>query len=86
MLHTDLQACDAWKSGAEAARQLHCPALVAIAANDIMTPPKAGQELARRIAGSRTVTIADCGHMLVAEAPDAVLDALIDFCAPAKAA
>ena len=50
-----------------------------------MTPPKAGQELARLIAGSRTVTIADCGHMLVAEAPDAVLDALIDFCAPARA-
>jgi len=48
--------------------------LVAIAANDIMTPPQAGRS-GRLIAGSRTVTIADCGHMLVAEAPDAVLDA-----------
>jgi pimeloyl-ACP methyl ester carboxylesterase len=86
VLHGDLEACAAWKSGAEAARRVHCPALVVIAAHDIMTPPKAGQELARLIAGSRSVTIADCGHMLVAEAPDAVLDALIDFCAPAKAA
>ena len=86
VLQTDLEACAAWKTGAEAAGQVRCPALVAIAANDIMTPPKAGQELARLIAGSRTTTIGDCGHMLVAEAPDAVLDALIDFCAPAKAA
>src|SRR5207302_226632 len=86
VLQIDLEACAAWKTGAEAAGQVRCPALVAIAANDIMTPPKAGQELARLIAGSRTVTIGDCGHMLVAEAPDAVLDALIDFCAPAKAA
>ena len=50
-----------------------------------MTPPKAGRELAGLIAGSRTVTIEDCGHMLLAEAPDAVLDALIDFFAPAPA-
>ena len=85
VLHTDLAACAAWKSGAEAARRVRCPALVMIAANDIMTPPKAGHELARLIAGSRTVAVADCGHMLVAEAPDAVLDALIDFCAPARA-
>jgi pimeloyl-ACP methyl ester carboxylesterase len=84
VLHTDLEACAGWKSGAEAARQVRCPALVAIAANDIMTPPKAGQELARLIAGSRSVTIADCGHMLVAEAPDTVLDALIDFFSPAR--
>jgi pimeloyl-ACP methyl ester carboxylesterase len=86
VLHTDLEACAAWKSGAEAARQLRCPALVVIADNDIMTPPKAGRELAGLLAGSRTLTVPDCGHMLVAEAPDAVLDALIDFCAPAKAA
>ena len=42
--------------------------------------------LAGLIAGSRSVAIPDCGHMLLAEAPDAVLDALIDFCAPAKVA
>jgi len=86
VLLSDLEACAAWRSGAEAAHRVHCPALVVIATHDIMTPPKAGQELARLIAGSRSVTIADCGHMLVAEAPDAMLDALIDFCAPAKAA
>ena len=86
VLHTDLDACAAWKSGPEAAGKLRCPALVVIAANDIMTPPKAGLALAGLVAGSRSVTIAGCGHMLLSEAPDAVLDALIDFCAPAPAA
>lgn len=85
-LHADLAACAAWTSGPDAARKVKCPALVIIAANDIMTPPKAGQELARLIGGSRNVTIPSCGHMIPAEAPDAMLDALIGFAAPAKAA
>jgi pimeloyl-ACP methyl ester carboxylesterase len=86
VLHSDLAACAAWKSGREAAPRVRCPALVAIAANDVMTPPKVGHELARLLPASRTVTIADSGHMLVAEKPDAVLDALIGFCAPERAA
>jgi pimeloyl-ACP methyl ester carboxylesterase len=86
VLHTDLEACAAWTSGPDAAREVGCPALVVIAVNDIMTPLKAGQELARLIPRSRSVTVADCGHMLLSEAPDAVLDALIGFAAPAKAA
>jgi pimeloyl-ACP methyl ester carboxylesterase len=52
----------------------------------VMTPPRNSEVLARLIPGSRTVTIADCGHMLVAEQPDATLDALIQFFAPAEAA
>jgi pimeloyl-ACP methyl ester carboxylesterase len=65
---------------------VRCPALVLVAANDIMTPSRNGAELARLIAGSRTVTLADCGHMLLAERPDATLDALISFFAPVEAA
>jgi pimeloyl-ACP methyl ester carboxylesterase len=86
VLHADLAACAAWTSGPEAAGRVRCPALVIVAANDIMTPPRAGAELARLIAGSRSVTLPDCGHMLVAEQPDATLDALIAFFAPAEAA
>jgi pimeloyl-ACP methyl ester carboxylesterase len=56
---------------------------VLIGANDQMTPPKIGRQLAERIAGSRTVLIPDTGHMMMAEAPDAVLDALIAFFADA---
>lgn len=86
VLATDLDACNAWKTGAEAAGKVRCPALMLLGANDIMTPTKSGRELAGMIAGSRTITIEDCGHMMQAEAPDAVLDALIGFFAEAKAA
>ena len=79
VLHADLAACAAWKSGVDAARKVNCPALVVIAANDIMTPPKAGADLAKLLGNSRTVTIADCGHMIPAEAPDGILNALTSF-------
>jgi pimeloyl-ACP methyl ester carboxylesterase len=82
VLHADLAACAAWSSGPEAAGRVRCPALVILAAGDIMTPPRNGAELARLIAGARTVTLPDCGHMLVAEQPDATLDALIGFFEP----
>jgi pimeloyl-ACP methyl ester carboxylesterase len=86
VLFTDLDACNAWKTGADAARKVACPALVLLGSQDIMAPTRNGRELAAMIAGSRTVTIPDCGHMMTAEAPDAVLDALIGFFAQAKAA
>jgi pimeloyl-ACP methyl ester carboxylesterase len=79
VLHADLAACAAWSYGPEAAARVRCPALVIMAAGDIMTPPRNGAELARLISGARTVTVPDCGHMLVAEQPDATLDALIEF-------
>jgi pimeloyl-ACP methyl ester carboxylesterase len=76
VLHTDLAACAAWATAAAAAARVRCPALIVLAANDVMTPMRNGAELARLIAGSRVVTIADCGHMVVAEQPDATIDAL----------
>jgi pimeloyl-ACP methyl ester carboxylesterase len=76
VLHIDLAACATWTSGAEAAARVRCPTLVVLAANDIMTPARNGADLARLIPGAAVVTIAGCGHMLVAEQPDATLDAL----------
>lgn len=86
VLYTDLSACAAWATGPDAARRVRCPTLVIFAANDAMTPARNGAALAGLIAGSRTVAVADCGHMLVAEQPDATLDALREFFAPAEAA
>jgi len=83
VLHADLAACNGWTTGDVAAGRIGCPALVVIGARDAMTPPRAGHALARRLAHCRTVSIADCGHMPMAEAPDATLNALIDFFAPA---
>jgi len=86
VLHADLAACNGWKTGPDAAKRVRCPALVIVAANDVMTPPKNGEALARLISGRRLVKLADCGHVLVAEKPDATLDALMEFFATAGAA
>jgi pimeloyl-ACP methyl ester carboxylesterase len=79
VLHTDLAACNAYADGMAAAAKVKCPALFIVGARDVMTPPRAAQALAGAIAGSKTVTIGPSGHSLMAEAPDATLDALIGF-------
>ena len=44
-----------------------------------MAPPKGAQALIGALADRRVVTVPDCGHALMAEQPDAVLDALASF-------
>ncbi|MCC6212090.1 MAG: alpha/beta hydrolase [Burkholderiales bacterium] len=79
VLHADLQACNSYAQGMEAAAKVRCPALFILGGRDLMTPPRAAQDLARAIQGSRTVTIGPSGHSLMAEAPDETLNALIAF-------
>jgi pimeloyl-ACP methyl ester carboxylesterase len=78
-LYAAFNACNLWKTGPDAASRVRCPALVLIGASDSMTPPKIGRALADKIAGSQTIIIPGSGHMMMSEAPDAVLDALIAF-------
>ncbi len=77
VLLTDLTACAAWSSGPAAAAAITCPTLIMMGAGDVMTPPKRGAALAQLIAGSRSITLSGSGHMMMSEAPDACLDALI---------
>jgi pimeloyl-ACP methyl ester carboxylesterase len=81
VLYASLKACNDYAAGFESARKVKCPALLLLGRRDVMTPPKTAAALAQAIAGSRTVQIGSSGHSLMAEAPDAVLDALIDFLA-----
>jgi pimeloyl-ACP methyl ester carboxylesterase len=81
VLHTDLTACHAYARGLEAAAAVRCPALVVNGARDQMAPPKGVQTLIAALPDVRVVTLADCGHAMMAEQPDAVLDALIRFLA-----
>ncbi len=78
-LFVDLQACNAYANGLVAAAAVRCPALLVLGARDLMAPPKAAQGLIDKLAEKRVVTLADCGHAVMAEQPDAVLDALAAF-------
>jgi pimeloyl-ACP methyl ester carboxylesterase len=45
--------------------------------NDVMTPARKAAELATVVPGAKSVMLQRCGHMMMSEQPDAVLDALI---------
>ena len=77
VLHTDLKACADWSTGPAAAAKVACPSLIVIGDQDMMTPPAKARALAELVPGCRTVTIRNCGHMMLQEAPDACLDALV---------
>jgi pimeloyl-ACP methyl ester carboxylesterase len=79
VLHADLLACHAHATGVDSAARVRCPSLVILGARDIMAPPKNAQALIAALPGARVVTLPDCGHALMAEQPDAVLDALRAF-------
>ena len=79
VLYNDLKASDDYGAGLESAARVRCPALFILGRRDVMTPPKATNALREKLAGSETVEIAPSGHSLMAEAPDATLDALIGF-------
>jgi pimeloyl-ACP methyl ester carboxylesterase len=81
VLYNDLKACNDYAVGLDSAARVKCPVLFLLGRKDVMTPPKGAAPLARAIAGSRTIQIGSSGHSLMAEAPDAVLDALIEFLA-----
>ncbi len=79
VLATDLMACRMYANGLEAAAAVRCPILVVLGARDIMAPLKNAQALVGALADPRVVTLPDTGHALMAEQPDAVLDALRTF-------
>ena len=51
---------------------VRCPTLVMCGEDDQLTPVDRSREIAALVAGSRLVTVPDCGHMLTMEQPAAV--------------
>jgi pimeloyl-ACP methyl ester carboxylesterase len=76
VLYKDLKACNDY----QLAGNVSCPALFILGRRDVMTPPKAAVELQKRMPNSKTILLPASGHAPMAEAPDATLDALIQFC------
>lgn len=79
VLANDLAACDAYLDGERAAEAVRCPTLVLVGVEDRMTPPREGHALAGRIPGAICVEVAEAGHMMMVEQPEATLNALRKF-------
>lgn len=76
---TDFSACNGYRNGEAAAQSVTCPTLFLLGKRDMMTPPKAAIALAGTMADARVVQLDACGHALMAEQPDQVLDTLYQF-------
>lgn len=82
LLYTDLSACNNYQLGEAAAAIVnhhHFPTLFLMAQQDRMTPAKASAQLRSAIPDATVIEIAECGHAMMSEQPDAVLAALTGF-------
>jgi len=82
VLHTDLKVCNDYAEGAQSAAKVGCPVLFIVGNRDQMTPARAAAEFTKAFKSAQTVLLPPSGHSMMAEAPDATLDALIAFLQP----
>lgn len=80
LFYTDFAACNSYANGEAAANAVRCPTLFVFGKKDAMTPPRSTKLLLAALKHGKIVNV-DAGHQMMAEAPDAVLDALAGFAA-----
>jgi pimeloyl-ACP methyl ester carboxylesterase len=76
VLHSDLNACNAYQNALAAAAKIKVPVTIILGERDMMTPAKAGKALAAAMPHARTVVLPAAGHMMMIEQPDELLAAL----------
>lgn len=81
LLANDLAACAAYLPDADRLAAVTMPILLLTGTRDLLTPPKAGAALAKQLPHARFVTVPDCGHALMQEAPATTTDHLRAFVA-----
>lgn len=79
VFHADLAACQAYARPPESLAAVAAPVLIVAGSRDRMTPTKAAKALAASLPAARLVVVEGSGHALMAEKPDAILDALRQF-------
>jgi pimeloyl-ACP methyl ester carboxylesterase len=76
VLGSDLAACNNYGSAVDAAANVSCPATFVLGRDDKMTPAKSGTALAANIEDSDVHVLERCGHMMMAERPNEMYQAL----------
>ena len=78
VFHADLCACNGFQPD-EVDAPVSCPTLVILGEEDQMAPARAGLRIQERLENARAVQLPGCGHSMLSEQPNAVLDALISI-------
>lgn len=78
VLHNDLQACNSYANGDSAAQGVRCPTLFVCGTQDRMTSLRSSAALRAAIPHALTREVA-AGHQMMAEQPDEVVAALLDW-------
>ena len=76
---TDFSACNDYQNGEVAAAAVTCPVLFLLGKKDMMTTPKAAAPLLQALPAAKIMQLENCGHDLMGEQPDQVLDSLFSF-------
>ena len=82
VLAADLAACNAFLPDDALFSAVIAPTLIIAGERDLLTPAKAAQAVAARIAGCHIAQLGDVGHMMMQEAPGKTLDTLKEFLKP----
>lgn len=88
VLLTDFNACNTWTDGLNAAAACRCPVAIISGANDMMTPPRAIEQVRGAItqasethafAAPDVTVLPSCGHSIMSERPTELLECLFSF-------
>ena len=76
VFYNDLRACNGFQMADEHLAEIRCPTLVISGTSDLMTPARRGKDVASHIQNTTLVSLAGCGHAMLSERPNEILDAL----------
>lgn len=84
VMYTDLNACNNYRGGEEAAASLNCLVGLVLGEDDQMTSPRVAGEFAETFANVKVIKIKDCGHMMTSEKPELTHQALVELFGQSK--
>ncbi|MEM7016519.1 MAG: alpha/beta hydrolase [Pseudomonadota bacterium] len=76
VLFADLNACNSYTNALEDATKIQCSVHLILGNRDIMTPAKSAAKLLEALTDKEVTILNECGHTMLSERPNEVLDAL----------
>ena len=82
LLFADLNACNVYENGDTAVEKLTCPVVFISGDRDKMTPPRAAENMAKRVLNGTMAKVKRSGHSVMAEQPELTHELLVEALSP----